>query len=50
LERRLHDVKGRFILSLDDHPEVRKLFVKWHIEVDPIGWAKKRLSLDGEAG
>ena len=32
LERRLHNVKGRFILSLDDHPEVRKLFQRWHIE------------------
>ena len=32
LERRLHNVKGRFILSLNDHPEVRKLFQRWHIE------------------
>ena len=32
LERRLHNVKGRFILSLDDHPEVRKLFHQWPME------------------
>ena len=32
LERRLHDIKSRFILSLDDHPEVRKLFAKWHVQ------------------
>jgi DNA adenine methylase len=32
LEHRLHDVKGRFILSLDDHPEVRKLFHQWRME------------------
>ena len=32
LERRLHDVKGRFILSLDDHPEVRKLFQQWRMD------------------
>jgi DNA adenine methylase len=30
LEQRLRKVKGRFILSLDDHPEVRKLFGSWH--------------------
>ena len=32
LERRLQNVKGRFILSLDDHPEVRKLFQHWRME------------------
>ncbi len=32
LEARLHDVKGKFVLSLDDHPEVRKLFSGWRIE------------------
>jgi DNA adenine methylase len=31
LEQRLHGIKGRFILSLDDHPEVRKLFGNWHL-------------------
>jgi DNA adenine methylase len=32
LEACLHRVKGKFILSLDDHPEVRKLFGHWNIE------------------
>src|SRR5580658_5752692 len=32
LERRLHNIKGRFVLSLDDHPEVRKLFSHWNVE------------------
>jgi DNA adenine methylase len=31
LERRLHDVKGRFVLSIDDREETRKLFGQWHI-------------------
>ena len=31
LDRRLRGVKGKFILSLDDHPEVRKIFSQWHI-------------------
>src|SRR6185437_14685691 len=31
LQQRLHSVKGRFILSLDDHPEVRRLFSAWHM-------------------
>ena len=32
LDRRLREVKGKFILSLDDHPEVRKLFDHCNIE------------------
>ncbi|HEX3822676.1 MAG TPA: DNA adenine methylase [Candidatus Sulfotelmatobacter sp.] len=32
LEQRLHGVRGRFLLSLDDHPEVRRLFGGWHIK------------------
>lgn len=31
LEQRLHALKGKFMLSLDDHPEVRKLFVRWNL-------------------
>lgn len=38
LERRLHGIKGRFILSLDDHPEVRKLFYQWHIKRTEIAY------------
>lgn len=32
LERRLHKIKGRFVLSLDDNPEVRRLFGAWHMK------------------
>jgi DNA adenine methylase len=38
LERRLHDVKGRFILSLDDHPAVRTLFQNWRMEEVDIAY------------
>jgi DNA adenine methylase len=38
LERRLHNVKGRFILSLDDHPEVRKLFGAWYLRRTEIAY------------
>jgi DNA adenine methylase len=31
LHERLRAVKGRFILSLDDHPEVRRIFGSWEI-------------------
>src|ERR1051326_2641426 len=31
LEQRLHGVKGRFVLSLDDHPEVRMIFRAWRL-------------------
>lgn len=42
LERRLHGVKGRFILSLDDHPEVRKLFGGFHFERIEISYTAQR--------
>ena len=32
LEQRLHGIRGRFLLSLDDHPSVRKIFGHWHME------------------
>jgi DNA adenine methylase len=32
LEQRLHEIRGKFLLSLDDHPEVRKLFQHWRIK------------------
>jgi DNA adenine methylase len=32
LDRRLREVKGKFILSLDDHPEVRKIFGHWTLK------------------
>lgn len=28
----LHDLKGRFILSLNDHPEVRSIFARFNVE------------------
>ena len=41
MEQRLHRIKGRFILSLDDHPEVRKLFGKWRIERTEITYTAR---------
>jgi DNA adenine methylase len=32
LEQRLHGVTGKFLLTLDNHPEVVKLFKSWEIE------------------
>lgn len=32
LEQRLHKIRGNFVLSLDDHPEVRKLFSQWQMK------------------
>ncbi len=31
LERRLHRISGKFLLSLDDRPEVRNLFSSWSL-------------------
>jgi DNA adenine methylase len=42
LERRLHDIKGRFILSLDDHPEIRKLFGNWRLVPVEITYTAQR--------
>ena len=43
LERRLLELKGKFLLSLDDHPEVRKLFGHWNLlPVDIAYTAQKR--------
>jgi DNA adenine methylase len=38
LEHRLHSIKGRFILSLDDRPEVRRLFGSWRLERTEIAY------------
>lgn len=44
LEQRLHQVKGRFLLSLDDQPEVRKIFGAWHIAPVELSYtAQKRV-------
>ncbi|MGJ5814481.1 DNA adenine methylase [Paludibaculum fermentans] len=42
LERHLHEVKGKFLLSLDDHPEVRKLFQHWHLMPVDIAYTAQR--------
>ncbi len=31
MEQRLQKLKGKFILSLDDHPRVREVFAAFHI-------------------
>jgi DNA adenine methylase len=42
LERKLHGLKGKFVLSLDDHPEVRKLFRTWRIERTELAYTAQR--------
>lgn len=42
LERRLHTVRGRFVLSLDDHPEVRELFAHWHMFPIDLAYTAQR--------
>jgi len=42
LERRLHDIKGKFLLSLDDHPEVRKLFRSWRLLPVDVAYTAQR--------
>lgn len=42
LEKRLRVLQGRFILSLNDHPDVRKLFSKFHITVTNLAYTAQR--------
>jgi DNA adenine methylase len=42
LEQRLHGVKGKFLLSLDDHPEVQKLFHQWRLTPVDIAYTAQR--------
>ena len=42
LEERLRRVTGKFILSLDDHPEVRRIFARWHILEAKLGYTAQR--------
>jgi len=35
----LRNIKGKFLLSLNDHPEVRKLFAGFHIETVKIAYS-----------
>ena len=42
LERRLHNLQGKFLLSLDDHPEVRRLFRSWRLLPVDIAYTAQR--------
>jgi DNA adenine methylase len=42
LEKRLHGLRGRFILSLDDRPEVRELFQFWRMERTELTYTAQR--------
>jgi DNA adenine methylase len=42
LESHLQNLKGKFILSLDDHPEVRKLFRRWRLTPVDIAYTAQR--------
>ena len=42
LDRRLRALKGKFLLSLDDHPEVRRIFGRWNLIPVDIAYTAKR--------
>ena len=42
LEGLLHQIRGKFLLSLDDHPEVRRIFQKWHLSSVEISYTAQR--------
>ena len=42
LDQHLRGLKGKFILSLDDHPEVRKLFGHWTLVPVDIAYTAKQ--------
>jgi DNA adenine methylase len=42
LERRLGRLRGRFLLTLDDHAEVRKLFGRFHFERVELSYTAQR--------
>jgi DNA adenine methylase len=42
LEEQLHRIKGKFILSLDDHPEVRRLFAGWYLTPIDLAYTAQR--------
>jgi len=42
LERRLGQIRGKVILSLDDHPEVRKLFRNWNMLPITLSYTAQR--------
>jgi len=42
LEARLHSIKGKFVLSLDDHPIIRGLFREFQIKRTEIAYTAQR--------
>jgi DNA adenine methylase len=42
LDRRLRELKGSFLLSLDDHEEVRRIFHRWNLIPVEITYTAKR--------
>jgi len=44
LEERLRNLRGKFVLSLNDVPEVRKLFHRFHIEDIQLAYTAQRRS------
>src|ERR1019366_9025700 len=42
LGTRLKALKGKFILSLDDHPEVRRIFGEWHLLPVELAYTAQR--------
>jgi DNA adenine methylase len=42
LEKRLASVKGKVLLSLDDNPEVRKLFASWNLMPVELAYTAQR--------
>jgi DNA adenine methylase len=42
LEAQLQAIKGKFILSLDDHPEVRRLFQNFRMQRTEIAYTAQR--------
>ncbi len=42
LEKKLHELRGKFILSLNDCPEVRRLFSSFHIQTEALAYTAQR--------
>ncbi len=42
LDQQLQRLQGRFLLSLDDHPEVRRIFQRWNLIPVEIAYTAKR--------
>jgi DNA adenine methylase len=42
LERRMRTIKGKFLMSIDDHPEIRRIFGDWHLQPVDIAYTAQR--------